>query len=144
LVSQLRSSFISALALASIALTAACGTQVEESPTPTAQEDRRLEEDSSTDAEKKPPKCDYNDPTLRFVSRDPAECPAILFFCQEGETAFFNECGCGCQTNSCNDPNRTYVSTDPNTCAVIRFTCEPGQTAFSDSCGCGCENATTP
>lgn len=98
MVSQLRSSFFSALALAGIALTPACGTQAEESPTPTALEARQLEEDTSGDAEMKPPKCDYNDPTRRYVSRDPAECPAILFFCQEGETAFFNECGCGCET----------------------------------------------
>ncbi|HZH15244.1 MAG TPA: hypothetical protein VE057_12900 [Archangium sp.] len=48
-------------------------------------------------AEKK--KCDYKDPTRRYVSRDPNECPAILFFCNEGETAFFEECGCGCETN---------------------------------------------
>lgn len=44
-------------------------------------------------------KCDYKEPTRRYVSRDPNECPAILFFCNEGETAFFNECGCGCVTN---------------------------------------------
>ena len=34
------------------------------------------------EAEKvKPPKCDYKDPTLRYVSRDPNECPLILFVC---------------------------------------------------------------
>ncbi len=45
-------------------------------------------------AEKK--KCDYRDPNLRYVSRDPAECQLIFFVCNPGETPFFNECGCGC------------------------------------------------
>lgn len=52
---------------------------------------------TSQTAEKK--KCDDKDPAYRYVSRDVNECPAILFFCNEGETAFFNECGCGCVTN---------------------------------------------
>ncbi|HYO51501.1 hypothetical protein [Archangium sp.] len=43
-------------------------------------------------------KCDYKDPTRRYVSRDPATCAAIFFVCQEGESVFFNECGCGCVT----------------------------------------------
>jgi hypothetical protein len=43
-------------------------------------------------------KCGYNDPTRRYVSRDPATCAAIFFVCQEGESPFFNECGCGCVT----------------------------------------------
>jgi hypothetical protein len=43
-------------------------------------------------------KCDYNDPTRRYVSRDPAECQLIFFTCNPGETPFFNECGCGCVT----------------------------------------------
>lgn len=147
LVSQLRSLFFSALALASLAFTPACGTQAEESLLPSAQAEGRLEGDASLeDTEKKPPTCDYNDPTLRYVSRDPAECPAILFVCQPGETAFFNECGCGCQTQACdyNDPDRTYVATDPETCAVIRYTCAENQVAFSDACGCGCETAPAP
>jgi hypothetical protein len=52
----------------------------------------------STDSEADKKKCDYNDPNLRYVSRDPAQCAAIFFFCQEGETTFFNDCGCGCAT----------------------------------------------
>jgi hypothetical protein len=43
------------------------------------------------------PRCDYKDPTKQYVSRDPAECPAIFFVCPEGSTPFFNDCGCGCQ-----------------------------------------------
>jgi len=91
-VSQLRLSF-SALAITGMLFTVGCG------PLP---EDTSAQSNPSTvqqleDAAKK--KCDYNDPTRRYVSRDPNECPAILFFCNEGETAFFNECGCGCVTN---------------------------------------------
>lgn len=96
----------------------------------------------------KKPQCDYSDPNMSYVSRDPNECPAILFQCPEGSTAFFNDCGCGCQTTAktCNyeDPNRTYISQDPAQCAAIRFFCEPGRSPFFDDCGCGCEVTTTP
>src|SRR5262245_50894243 len=60
--------------------------------------------------DEKKPKCDYSDPNMTYVSRDVTECPAIFFKCPEGSTAFFNGCGCGCQSTSmsCNyeDPNR--------------------------------------
>jgi len=101
-VSQLRLS-LSALVITGMLFTGACGPQSEdtssESTTSTIQlsETTEAEPDTSQTAEKK--KCDYKDPTRRYVSRDPNECPAILFFCNEGETAFFNECGCGCVTN---------------------------------------------
>ncbi|WP_224250032.1 hypothetical protein [Hyalangium gracile] len=96
----------------------------------------------------KKPKCDYNDPQLSYVSRNPDECPAILFRCPEGATAFFNDCGCGCQASSgaCtyDDPNKRYISQDPAQCAAIRFTCNSGEQPFFDTCGCGCELAPTP
>ncbi|HYO71305.1 MAG TPA: hypothetical protein VEU33_35020 [Archangium sp.] len=87
--------------------------------------------------------CTGREPGYTYVSRDPAECPAIFFTCPDGQSAFFNDCGCGCKTNACNynDPSRTYVSQDPNQCAVIRFTCPEGQSAFFDDCGCGCTTA---
>jgi hypothetical protein len=101
-VSQLRLSF-SVLVLSGLFLTAACGPQSEELPeqsTPSAVHPLQEAEVTSgagpldpTTAQKK---CD-KDPTRRYVSRNPEECPAILFFCEEGETAFFDECGCGCQ-----------------------------------------------
>ncbi|HEX8437685.1 hypothetical protein [Archangium sp.] len=53
-------------------------------------------EQHTDEAEKKPP-CGH-EPGYTYVSRDPAECPAILFICPEGSTAFFNDCGCGCRT----------------------------------------------
>jgi len=96
----------------------------------------------------KKPKCDDEDPNLSYVSRDPNECPALLFKCPEGSTAFFNDCGCGCQTTTraCNyeDPNRRYVSQDPDRCAAIRFFCNEGESAFFDDCGCGCELTPAP
>ena len=90
--SQLRLSF-SALVITGMLFTVACGPQPEdtsaESSTSTVQ---RLE-----DAEKK--KCDYNDPTRYYAARSPNECAAVTFLCVEGQTAFFDECGCGCETN---------------------------------------------
>ncbi len=101
--SQLRLSF-SVLVLSGLFLTAACGPQSEDLPeqsTPSAVYLRQAAEVTPgadpldpTTAQKK---CD-KDPTRRYVSRNPEECPAILFFCAEGETAFFDECGCGCVT----------------------------------------------
>jgi hypothetical protein len=96
----------------------------------------------------KPPRCDYKDPNLSYVSRDPNQCAAILFKCPEGSTAFFNDCGCGCKssTTACSydDPNRRYLSRDPGQCAALRFVCNPGESAFFDECGCGCEIMLTP
>jgi hypothetical protein len=47
---------------------------------------------------KEPPaRCDADDPRLRYVSRDPEQCAAIRFFCEEGYQPFFNDCGCGCE-----------------------------------------------
>jgi hypothetical protein len=93
--------------------------------------------------EQRKPKCDYKDPNLSYVSRDPTQCLAILFRCPEGSTQFFNDCGCGCQklARACNfdDPNRRYVSRDPAQCAAIRFFCNEGESPFFDDCGCGCE-----
>ena len=100
------------------------------------------------DPDEKKPKCDYKDPNYSYVSRDPNECPAILFTCPEGSTAFFNDCGCGClnQSRTCNyeDPNRRYVARSPEQCAAIRYVCNEGESAFSDDCGCGCELTPVP
>lgn len=42
-------------------------------------------------------RCDYNDPNLQYVSKDPDQCAAIRFVCDTGQEPFFNDCGCGCQ-----------------------------------------------
>ncbi|WP_163987984.1 hypothetical protein [Pyxidicoccus caerfyrddinensis] len=41
--------------------------------------------------------CDFNDPNLSYVSKDPDRCAAIRFVCDAGQEPFFNDCGCGCQ-----------------------------------------------
>jgi hypothetical protein len=91
----------------------------------------------------KKPACTGREPGQRYVSRDPAKCAAIRFFCKEGYSPFFNDCGCGCQkdkqTCDYNDPNRLYVSEDPGTCTVINFLCIQGFSPFFDDCGCGCQ-----
>jgi hypothetical protein len=86
-------------------------------------------------------KCPPPGRDVEYVSRDPNECIAITFLCQEGFTQFFNACGCGCerQPDSCANPDRKYISHSPTQCAAIRFFCEPGLQPFSDKCGCGCE-----
>lgn len=33
-----------------------------------------------------------------YVSRDPTVCETLRFTCADGEAAFFDECGCGCET----------------------------------------------
>ncbi len=45
----------------------------------------------------KRPKCDYEDPKRSYISGELDECTAIDFQCPEGSTAFFNDCGCGCE-----------------------------------------------
>ncbi len=84
---KVKSALSSLVVLAALAVTG-CGVTEQEQAAPGTQ-GAAMEE-----AERK--KCDYNDPTRRFVSRDPAECQLIFFTCNPGETPFFNECGCGC------------------------------------------------
>lgn len=42
-------------------------------------------------------RCDYGDPSRTYVSRDPDQCATIRFACESGN-AFFDECGCGCES----------------------------------------------
>jgi hypothetical protein len=41
--------------------------------------------------------CNYGDPDILYVSKDPNQCAATTFICEEGYEHFFNDCGCGCQ-----------------------------------------------
>ncbi len=82
---------LSSLVVLAAVLGAGCGVTEQEAGNPQTQVSA-LEET----AEKK--KCDYNDPTRRYAARDPNECAAVTFICLEDETAFFDECGCGCET----------------------------------------------
>jgi len=45
--------------------------------------------------DKTKPAC--NDPNRTYVSRDPEQCATIRFICEEGQVAFFDDCGCGCE-----------------------------------------------
>jgi hypothetical protein len=120
------------IAVSAVLIAAACGSPAPEEPT------EQVESTGAELAKGRPCK-----PTLKYVSRNPEQCLAILFLCEQGREQFFNETGCGCacqQTaNACDDPSRQYVSKDPDQCAVIRFFCESGE-GFSDECGCGCIN----
>lgn len=86
-------------------------------------------------------------PSVDYISQDPLDCAVIAFACDDGETGFSDDCGCGCidaALAECPDPADPGVhylidsNEDPSVCLVIVFTCEDGQTAFSDDCGCGC------
>lgn len=87
---------------------------------------------------------DPADPLVHYVAADPSACAAALFACNDEQTTFDDECGCGCigpEDPSCpasNDPNVHYVSHDPQQCAAADFACAEGQTMFSNECGCGC------
>jgi|GEM_PF-5745204 len=37
-----------------------------------------------------------NGPDVHYISHSPKVCATIRFFCAENQTAFSNECGCGC------------------------------------------------
>lgn len=37
------------------------------------------------------------DPARRYLLRDPEQCATVRFTCEEGEQAFFDDCGCGCE-----------------------------------------------
>ena len=46
---------------------------------------------------------DPADPKVRYIEgtrEDPARCQVIRFACEQGETAFSNECGCGCMRSN--------------------------------------------
>jgi hypothetical protein len=49
---------------------------------------------------------DPTDPRVRYLSTDPGYCAVLYFACEEGETGFTNECGCGCigETPAPRDP----------------------------------------
>ena len=43
------------------------------------------------------PKCDYSNPTHRYVGESLEMCMRIRFVCAAGEQYFSDECGCGCE-----------------------------------------------
>lgn len=53
--------------------------------------------DTSSESSAGKSQCNYGDPNLEYVSKDPNQCAAVTFICEDGYEGFFNECGCGCQ-----------------------------------------------
>lgn len=88
-----------------------------------------------------------DDPSVHYVNpeADPEVCLAMFFSCNEDQTLFSNECGCGCidQEPLCpsrDDPAVHYMNPegDPEACLAMFFGCDEDQTLFSNECGCGC------
>ncbi len=89
-----------------------------------------------------------SDEGRRYIGSSPEECAVIRFACEDGEEAFSNECGCGCQpisSPSCDpapgDEGVSFYGSSREECAVIRFACEDDEAYFINECGCGCEPA---
>lgn len=67
------------------------------------------------------PACDSRDPTRRYIARSPQRCAAIRFYCADREEAFFDECGCGCQSGPQGEPCGDVI-------------CGPGERCCNASC----------
>jgi hypothetical protein len=81
--------------------------------------------------------CDYDDPTRRYVARDPALCATILFRCQPGEHPFFDACGCGCGESECG-PSACKACASSSQCAAGEHcTTEDGECNRPPGCGPG-------
>jgi hypothetical protein len=125
------------LALTLAALAVACGGA-------TSTTDGSSSAVSEVVAEPTPECPDPNDPAVEYLSHDPTACAAMLFACEEGQTLFTDECGCGCIGGAEPPPPtdagspRRYVGYG-DTCQVIYFVCEAGEKYFADDVGCGCE-----
>jgi hypothetical protein len=55
------------------------------------------DDSAQADAPQEKKRCDFSDPNLSYISKDPDKCAAIRFACDAGQEPFFNDCGCGCQ-----------------------------------------------
>ncbi|MEK6855270.1 MAG: hypothetical protein AABX73_03540 [Nanoarchaeota archaeon] len=56
-------------------------------------------------------KCNYNSQTKKYIGKSKTECERLLFQCEENSQAFFDDCGCGCETKNSNSPPRTPEET---------------------------------
>jgi hypothetical protein len=81
--------------------------------------------------------CDYTDPSRTYVSTDMNECALIRYFCPEGQSAFSDDCGCGCEEAPAGE------SCGPATCGAGQVCCnascgictEPGEFCTQQVCG---------
>ncbi|MFU8806412.1 MAG: Kazal-type serine protease inhibitor domain-containing protein, partial [Bradymonadaceae bacterium] len=100
---------------------------------------------------------DANDPDVHYISHEPLTCAAAAFICEDTQTMFNDECGCGCigpsesSGNSCGgfagdlnceaDEFCVYPKGDPNNVCYIEGVCTkiPGGACsgeFDPVCGC--------
>ncbi len=155
---------------------AACGSVEgdgrEPTPEPSCEDtgdcEQTCESEGSNCAEPSPePECpDAADPTVHYISDDPAQCGLTdcggpetdCVPCAGDQEYFQDECGCGCidlppaplECPSETDPTVHYISTDPAECGqtdcgpdVDCIPCEASQEYFENECGCGCIDAST-
>ena len=88
-----------------------------------------------------PPDCpDPEDPGVRYVSEDIAECPGLRLNCADNEEPFYSECGCGCvagpamcaEDGDCPAPGGCMASCMGGMCIVD---CGPGEACdIDDDC----------
>lgn len=82
-----------------------------------------------------------------YVSHDPGECALIRFTCAVGQTAFSDECGCGCET-ACTQTALCIIGYhwDDTSCSCVPdqggggprcgdHHCGSGQVCCNSSCG---------
>jgi hypothetical protein len=56
-----------------------------------------------------PTKCDYNNPSRRWVAKSAEQCKLVRFACESGTQYFGNECGCGCEKSPTPPPKPRCV-----------------------------------
>ena len=84
-----------------------------------------------------PSACRRHDPDKSYVSRNRNQCRGVAFgfVCEEGERAFYNECGCGCETvveEPCGD---TVCGPGTSCCNPLCGICvRPGMVCHQGSC----------
>ncbi len=90
--------------------------------------------------------CPETEDGHHYIGDSPEACETIDFDCDDDQSFFENDCGCGCvddaiSTPDCPDDNRyDYLEDDPDRCELIDFGCAGDQQHFHNECGCGCRS----